>query len=232
MLSFSLAPRGVAAGLSRSLRPRNCPAASRKNPSLDAWIRIDADGKVTAFTGKAELGQGIRTALTQVVAEELEVPFEQVSLVTADTSRTVDEGYTAGSHSIQDSGTALRNAAAQVREILIAEAARRLKIPADQLHADTGAVIGPNSARITYAELVSANLLHAEAQPASKLKDPSLLQGHGQAGPACRHSRESHRVAPLMFRICACPGCCMREWCGRRVMARSSCNSMSATSRR
>ncbi len=101
---------------------------------------------VTAFTGKVELGQGIKTALLQVVAEELEVPFDQVSLVTADTSRTVDEGYTAGSHSLQDSGTALRNAAAQVREILIAEAARHLKTPVDQLHAETGAVIGPNEA--------------------------------------------------------------------------------------
>jgi nicotinate dehydrogenase subunit B len=152
------------------------PGSLGKNPLLDAWIRIDADGKVTAFTGKAELGQGIRTALTQVVAEELEVGFGEVSLVTADTSRTVDEGYTAGSHSVQDSGTALRNAAAQAREILIGEAARRLKIPADQLHADAGAVIGPNSARITYAELVTANLLHVDAQPVSRLKDPTFFK--------------------------------------------------------
>lgn len=171
VLSFSLAPTAWSQGAGSKL-----PGSLGKNPSLDAWIRIEADGKVTAFTGKAELGQGIRTALAQVVAEELEVPFEQVSLVTADTSRTVDEGYTAGSHSVQDSGTALRNAAAQVREILIAEAGRRLKTPPGQLHADTGAVIGPNSARITYAELVSANLLHAEAQPTSRLKDPTFFK--------------------------------------------------------
>ncbi|MBS0420441.1 MAG: xanthine dehydrogenase family protein molybdopterin-binding subunit [Proteobacteria bacterium] len=172
VLSFSLAPRlwSQAAGGSR------LPGSLAKNPLLDAWIRIDADGRVTAFTGKAELGQGIRTALLQVVAEELEVPFGQVSLVTADTNRTVDEGYTAGSHSVQDSGTALRNAAAQVREILIAEAARRLKAAPDQLRAEAGAVIGPNSARITYAELVSANLLHAEAQPTSRLKDASFFK--------------------------------------------------------
>jgi len=171
VLSFSLTPAAWTQGAGAKL-----PGSLGKNPSLDAWIRIDADGKITAFTGKAELGQGIRTALTQVVAEELEVPFEQVSLVTADTSRTVDEGYTAGSHSVQDSGTALRNAAAQVREILIAEAARRLKALPGQLHADTGAVIGPNSARVTYAELVSSNLLHAEAQPTSKLKDPTFFK--------------------------------------------------------
>ena len=147
-----------------------------KNPLLDAWIRVGADGKVTAFTGKAELGQGIRTALLQVVAEELEVDLPEVELVTADTARTVDEGYTAGSHSMQDSGTALRHAAAQVREILIAEAGRRLRIPAEQLHAEAGGVTGPNRARITYAELVSATLLHVEARPDSNLKDPSLFR--------------------------------------------------------
>jgi CO/xanthine dehydrogenase Mo-binding subunit len=180
-LSFSLAPRawsqghedGPSAGAPGGA---NLPGSLAKNPLLDAWIRVDANGRVTAFTGKVELGQGIRTALLQAVAEELEVPFEQVSLVTADTSRTVDEGYTAGSHSIQDSGTALRNAAAQVREILIAEAARRLQAPAEHLRAEAGAVIGPNEARITYAELVSPNLLHVEALPASRLKDPSFFK--------------------------------------------------------
>jgi CO/xanthine dehydrogenase Mo-binding subunit len=181
VLSFSLSPpawpqEGSGAQSGRPTAGPKLPGSLAKNPLLDAWIRVDADGRVTAFTGKAELGQGIKTALLQVVAEELEVPFEQVSLVTADTSRTVDEGYTAGSHSVQDSGTALRNAAAQVREILIAEAARRLKLPGEQLRAAAGAVIGPNAARITYAELVSSNLLHVEAQPASKLKDPTLFK--------------------------------------------------------
>jgi nicotinate dehydrogenase subunit B len=181
ILSFSLSPRawsqegeGVQSA-ARQAGPR-LPGSLAKNPLLDAWIRVDADGRVTAFTGKAELGQGIRTALLQVVAEELEMPFDQVSLVTADTGRTTDEGYTAGSHSVQDSGTALRNAAAQVREILIAEAARRLKASPDRLRAEAGAVFGPNEARITYAELVAPNLLHVEAQPTSKLKDPSFFK--------------------------------------------------------
>jgi nicotinate dehydrogenase subunit B len=181
VLSFSLSPHagsqeGRAAQSARAAAGPKLPGSLARNPLLDAWIRVDADGRVTAFTGKAELGQGIKTALLQVVAEELEVPFEQVSLVTADTSRTPDEGYTAGSHSVQDSGTALRNAAAQVREVLLAEAARRLKAPPDQLRAVAGAVLGPNEARITYAELVSPNLLHVEAQPTAKLKDPTLFK--------------------------------------------------------
>ena len=90
---------------------------------LDAWIRIDADGTVTVFTGKAELGQGIKTALIQVAAEELDVDPGAIALVTADTARTPNEGYTAGSHSMQDSGTAILHAAAQVRAILIGLAA-------------------------------------------------------------------------------------------------------------
>jgi nicotinate dehydrogenase subunit B len=178
VMSFSLPPyaRSQVADGGSAVGNSKLPGSLAKNPLLDAWIRVDADGRVSAFTGKVELGQGIRTALLQVVAEELEVPINQVSLVTADTSRTVDEDYTAGSHSAQDSGTALRNAAAQVREILITEAARRLKKPSDQLHADAGAVIGPNEARVTYAELVSAVQLHVEAQPTSKLKDPSFFK--------------------------------------------------------
>ncbi len=177
LFSFSI-PRSAAPqeGGPAAAGALRLPGSLSKSPLLDVWIRVDADGRVTAFTGKAELGQGVRTALSQVVAEELEVAFEQVSLVTADTARTADEGYTAGSHSMQDSGAALRNAAAQVREILIGEAARRLKIPSDQLHADSAAVIGPNQARITYAELVSSTLLHVEAQAVSKLKDPSLFK--------------------------------------------------------
>ena len=178
IVSFSLAPAGWSQQVGKPPTPsgasaRQLPGSLAKSPLLDAWIRVDADGKVTAFTGKAELGQGIRTALLQVIAEELEIGVQQVTLVTADTNLTVDEGYTAGSHSVQDSGTALRNAAAQVREILIGEAAHRLKVPAEQLHAEAGAVIGPDGSRASYGELVAPNMLHVEAQPVSKLKNPS-----------------------------------------------------------
>lgn len=145
------------------------PGSLARAPYLDGWIRIDARGQVTAFTGKAELGQGIKTALLQVTADELAVPLEQLQLVTADTARTPNEGYTAGSHSMQDSGTALRNAAAQVRELLVAEAARRLGIEADRLSAASGAVSSPDGRKLTYGELVSDSLLHVQAQPTSKL---------------------------------------------------------------
>ncbi|MBV8741259.1 MAG: xanthine dehydrogenase family protein molybdopterin-binding subunit [Sinobacteraceae bacterium] len=147
------------------------PGSPSHAPLVDAWIRIDAQGAVTAFSGKAELGQGIRTALLQVVAEELEVPLAAVSLVTADTARTPDEGFTAGSHSMQDSGTALRHAAAQAREILLSEAARRMKVKLSELHAEAGAVLGPAGTRMPYGTLISDNLLHVRARPQTSLKD-------------------------------------------------------------
>ncbi|HEV7816299.1 MAG TPA: molybdopterin cofactor-binding domain-containing protein, partial [Janthinobacterium sp.] len=80
------------------------PGSLKKQPLLDGWIRIGADGSIVVFTGKAELGQGIKTALLQVAAEELVVAPARITLVTADTELTPNEGYTAGSHSMQDSG--------------------------------------------------------------------------------------------------------------------------------
>ena len=76
-------------------------------------------------------------------------------LVTADTERTANEGYTAGSHSMQDSGTAILNAAAQVRGILIELAATRLNLPADQLHAKSGAIVANDGRSVAYKDLVT-----------------------------------------------------------------------------
>jgi CO/xanthine dehydrogenase Mo-binding subunit len=121
------------------------------------------------FTGKSELGQGIKTAVLQIAAEELKVPFASLRLIGPDTSLSPNEGYTAGSHSVQDSGTAIRNAAAQVREILIGEAASRFNLPADSLRAEDSVVLSSDGRRATYAELVQAELIQVRAQPNSKL---------------------------------------------------------------
>jgi nicotinate dehydrogenase subunit B len=169
VVSFSL--------LSRTLdvvaAEEGLPANLSGTPYIDAWIRIDAQSVVTVFTGKAELGQGIRTALIQIAAEELEVLPEAIQLVTADTGRTPNEGYTAGSRSLQDGGAAIRHAAAQAREILIATAARRWNLDAGALKARSGQVVGDDGHAVKYGELVSGELLHVTAQPRSKLKDPA-----------------------------------------------------------
>jgi len=158
------------------------PGSLATSPYLDAWIRIDADG-ITIFTGKAELGQGFRTAFQQIAAEELDVSFASLKVVTADTLLTADEGYTSGSQSTQYSGTAILNAAAQVRELLVGEAARRLNVPVENLRTENGAVIAPDGKRLGYGDLVADNMLHVQAQPKSKLKDPATYKVMGQPVP-------------------------------------------------
>jgi nicotinate dehydrogenase subunit B len=156
------------------------PGSLATSPYLDSGIRIDADGGITVFTGKAELGQGFKTAFQQIAAEELDVPFGSLKVVTADTQRTANEGYTSGSNSMKDSGTAIQNAAAQARELLVAEAARRLDLPVENLRTQDGAVIAPDGRRLGYGDLVAADMLHVQAQPKSKLKDPATYKVMGQ----------------------------------------------------
>ena len=159
------------------------PGSLATSPYLDSWIRIDADGAITLFTGKAELGQGFKTAFQQIAAEELDVPFESLKVVTADTRFTANEGYTSGSNSVHDSGTAIQNASAQARELLVAEAARRFDLPAENLRTESGSVISPDGRRLGYGELVAAGMLHVQAQPKSRLKDPASFKVMGQAVP-------------------------------------------------
>jgi nicotinate dehydrogenase subunit B len=163
--------------------PPSLPGSLKEAPLLDSWIRIDSDGGITVFTGKAELGQGFKTAFQQIAAEELDVPFASLKVVTADTLLTANEGYTSGSQSTQYSGTAIQNAAAQVRALLIAEAARKLDLPAENLRTENAAVIAPDGRRLGYGELVAGDMLHVQAQPKSRLKSPSTYRVMGQSVP-------------------------------------------------
>lgn len=149
------------------------PGSLDDTPRIDAWIRIDASGAATILTGKAELGQGLKTAILQIAAEELKLPLSRLSLITADTGRTPNEGYTAASHSMQDSGTAIRHAAAQARELLREEAARRLDVPAASLRVHGGEVSGEDGRRLGFGELVRDQLLAVDADQISHLTPPS-----------------------------------------------------------
>ena len=145
------------------------PGDLGKAPMLDAWLLIDPDGKITIFTGKVELGQGVLTALAQIAAEELDLPLASIRMVSGDTERTPDEGYTAGSQSIEYSGTAIRFACAEARAILIENASARLGVPASMLKTAEGAVLSTDGRKLTYAEIAKSGLLHriatAKAQP-------------------------------------------------------------------
>lgn len=178
VVSFSLLP----AMRLRSAEPDALPGSLERAPMLDAWIRIDEHGKVTVFTGKAELGQGMKTALRQIAAEELFVTPQSIELITADTERTANEGYTAGSHTIMDSGTAILNAAAQVRAILLSAAAQKWSMPEERLRVENGFVMSDDGKRIGYGALV-AERLHVAANPRSNLTAPTSYRYIGKSLP-------------------------------------------------
>ena len=159
------------------------PGSLKTNPRLDSWIRIDSNGSITVFTGKAELGQGIKTALLQIAAEQLDVPLASLKLVTADTELAPNEGFTAGSRSLQDSGTAILHAAAHARSILVETAGRRLGVAPGELKTENGAVIAPNGTTIRYGELVSGELLKVEVETQSHVKEPSTFRIIGTSSP-------------------------------------------------
>jgi nicotinate dehydrogenase subunit B len=183
VVSFSLRDAFAQDQSAPAAVPPSPPGSLKTSPYLDSWIRIDADGSITVFTGKAELGQGFKTAFQQIAAEELDVPFGSLKLVTADTKLTPNEGYSSGSNSTKDSGTAIQNAAAQARALLVAEAARRLDVSIGVLRTENGAVIAPDGRKLSYGDLVAADMLHVQAQPISKLKDPSTFKVIGQPIP-------------------------------------------------
>jgi nicotinate dehydrogenase subunit B len=141
---------------------------------LDDWLAIEEDGTISAFSGKVELGTGVRTALAQIVAEELDVPFERVRLVMGDTARTPDEGYTAGSMTIQSSGSALRQAAAEARRILLDMASNLLDAAPGELVVRDGVIFVSRDPdrTVTYAELRGGKPFNCEVTGQAPLKRP------------------------------------------------------------
>src|SRR5260370_19809098 len=144
-------------------------AGSPPLDQLDSWIAIAAEGGVTAYTGKAELGQGISTAQIQLVAEELCVPFNRVKLYYCDTSETPDQGITSGSqsHPTNFNQKNLAQAAATAREALLELASKRLGVPADRLTAADGAVSakGDPAKEGRYGELVGGEKIGIKQRP-------------------------------------------------------------------
>ena len=152
------------------------PGSLTETPFLDSWIRVAGDGRIEVFTGKAELGQGVRTALLQIAAEELGVTPGDITLTTADTGRTPNEGYTAGSHSMQDSGTAIKFAAAQVRGILLDAAAEKLGVARETLDTNGTRVVGSGGQAVAFADLVSDGTLHVSAVTGIVPRDPKTYR--------------------------------------------------------
>lgn len=128
----------------------------------ETFLKITADGLVTAFNGHVDLGTGIRTALGQIVAEELDVSFARVVVVLGDTTRVPNQGATIASETIQISAVPLRRAAAQARQFLLARAAARLELAVEALAIEDGLIGGRDNRRISYGKLIEGESLQLE----------------------------------------------------------------------
>ena len=163
---------------------------------LDSWIAIGADGSVTAYSGKEELGQGISTAQTQLVAEELSVPFDRVKLIYCDTALTPDQAYTSGSqsHPANFNHSNLAQAAATAREALIKLASQRLGVPVDR--ADGGRRRDSRQERcVEEGDLRPAGRrkkFNLALDPKAKRKPPGEWTVLGTAGAASGHAGDRH----------------------------------------
>ncbi len=159
------------------------PPSLQRNPELDTWLRIETDGTVTVFTGKVELGQGIKTALARIAAEELDVSLARVRMRMADTADGPNELYTVGSNSLEESGTALRLAAAEARAHLLELAAAELGAPALALSVEDGTVRALGLERETsWFELFGGKRFGRKVTGTARPKDPSHYRILGRAG--------------------------------------------------
>src|SRR2546423_14373469 len=135
--------------------PPKLPVSLAANPRLSSWLKFSADGQVTVSPGKVEIGQGIITALAQIAADELDVDIARVQMVRASTAASPNEGVTSGSLSIQQSGRAIRQACAEVRQIFLAAASDRLGVGSDTFAIKDGTISGPGNISTSYWELAT-----------------------------------------------------------------------------
>ena len=168
----SVAPRGFI--IDRSDGKASLPGSLHTNRKLSQWLAFDERGVVRAFTGKAELGQGIHSALRALVADELDVLLEAVTIESASTARGPDEAVTSGSLSIQDSGTALRHACAEVRALVIAVVSAQSGVVADAIRVSEGRFFDPAGRPLgDYWLAISAADLEVEYRGLAQPKAPA-----------------------------------------------------------
>ena len=158
---------------------------------LDSWIVIRQDNTATFFVGKTDLGQGTGTAFRQVMADELDMPYDRTSCVMGATQVTVDQGGSGGSDALQTDGYPMRRVAAEARRVLLEMAAARLGVPVAQLTVSDGvvSVTADASKRVTYGELIGGRKFNTTltgsninaTTGAARLKDVNQFKIVGQS---------------------------------------------------
>ena len=156
------------------------PVSLAANPVLSSWVRFSPEGHVRVSPGKVEIGQGIVTALAQIAADELDVDIGRVQMVRASTAASPNEGVTSGSLSVQQSGRAIRQVCAEVRQIFLKLASDRLGVGIDALEIDDGTIAGPGNVQTSYWELSADVSLDRDATPGAvpKLSTQRTVAGN------------------------------------------------------
>jgi CO/xanthine dehydrogenase Mo-binding subunit len=207
---------GMPIGLDTMLTLRSAQAHGARPPlmpdQLSSYLAVNADGTVSAFFGKMDMGQGLFTAIGQMIAEELDVPFKAVTVHMGDTATSVNQGGASGSTGVQNGGKQMRVAAAEARRVLVDMAADKLGLPADQLAVTDGVVHAKTDAgkKTSYAELIGGRYFNVEL--AWNKKYGNALYAPGKAAPKkpSEHKIVGQRIkrtdiAPKVF--------CQQDYC-------------------
>jgi len=171
---------------------------------LSSYIAVNADGTVSAFFGKMDMGHGLHVAIGQIVAEELDVPFKNVKVIMADTAVTVNQGGASGSTGIQTGGKQMRAAAAEARRVLVEMAASQLSAPIERLVVNDGVVSAGDDKSISYAQLIGGKYFNVQLDWNKQYGNPLYAPGKAQLKKPSEHKivgqpikRED--VAPKVF---------------------------------
>lgn len=149
---------------------------------IDSWLRVLENGRIEIITGKMELGQGIKTAIMQVAAEELQTDLGMVDIVIAETGYTPNEGYTAGSRSIESSAMSVRFAAATAREELLSLASKKLNVDVGQLEIKNAKIKSPDE-EITFFELLDGQQIKGKIKQSVEVRGKTVRQIVGKSVP-------------------------------------------------
>ena len=160
------------------------PMAAAKQPALlpdqlSSYLAVNADGSISTYFGKMDMGQGLSVAIRQMVAEELDVPFNKVAISIGDTATSVNQGGASGSTGIQEGGKQMRMAAAEARRVLVQMAADKLGVAADQLTVDDGVVhaAGDAAKKVSYADLIGGQYFNVHLDWNGKYGNPLYAPG-------------------------------------------------------
>src|SRR4029077_17744785 len=170
---------------------------------LSSYIAVNADGTVSAFFGKMDMGHGLFVAIGQIVAEALDVPFKAVKVFMGDTATSVNQGGASGSTGIQDGGKQMRVAAAEAHRVLVEMAAQKLGVPADKLTVTDG-VVSDGTKKVSYGELIGGQYFNVQLDWNKQIGNPLYAPGKAKPKDPKLHKivgQPIHRedIAPKVF---------------------------------